>query len=192
MAKLDKPQIASGFLLNIATVGMLVAVAWQVPVVANVLQTSYPVQSRAKLIEKGTPRHLKIAAIRLNLAISEGRYDPSSDSWTLSDTKVLHAINTVVPNDSNGTTLIYGHGTQNIFAALGGLQKGDKAEVRSKNGAVFVYRYSSRRDVEPTDTSIFRVKGEPRLVLQTCSGPWDSLRSLYTFQFVKVRHEPAA
>lgn len=183
---LDRSQLITGGVVNIATVFMLVMVLWRVPAMAASPLVAIHVKDTVQTADVGTPTRLTIASIGVRLPVQKGTYDSRTESWTLSDTSVLYATNTVPVNDSNGTTLLYGHGTSAIFANLGSLKKGDEARVRADDGNTYIYAYSSRRDVEPDDTTVFTVDGSPKLVLQTCSGPWDSKRSLYTFDLKAV------
>lgn len=190
-ATLDRWHIASSSMLSITTGAMFMALLWNVPQVAIPRYSSAViVKPVPKLREAiiGTPSRIKIESVKINLSVDIGRYNAADSSWTLSETGAMYAANTVPLNDSNGTTLIYGHATWAVFGNLPDLRKGDLTEVRAKNDKVFIYSYSGRRDVSPDDTSVFDVDGPPRLVLQTCSGPWDSERSLYSFELVEVRH----
>lgn len=187
---LNRRQIVAGGIINIMTVLMLFVVLWSVPSIhMRTYATNTGMHLTVQNADIGTPKHLNIASIGMSLPVHEGNYDLTTGTWALSDTSAMHATNSVPLNDSNGTTLIYGHGTTAIFAHLSSLQKGDEAKVMATNGGTYVYKYVSKKDVDPTDTSIFNADGPPTLVLQTCSGPWDSKRSLYTFHLVMVRHE---
>lgn len=140
-----------------------------------------PIQ-RLKYTLQGVPNRLVIESIGVDLPVQIGTYDQSSGEWTVGDDSAYFADNSVPPNNSNGTTLIYGHAKAPIFASLSGLQAGAKADVYTSNGRVFHYIYQSVDNVDPNDTSIFRVSGPPELTLQTCTGPWDMYRALYHFQ----------
>lgn len=190
-AMLDVQHVVASITLSIFTSVMIVALVWYVPPSSPIVHhssvvISKPVLAITKKAVSGTPEHLEIPEINVDLSIEPGRFNPEDNSWTLSDTGVLFATNTVPVNNNNGTTLLYGHGTWPIFGNLPDLKIGDEARVRVASGDVFVYKYLHRRDVLPTDTRIFDIDGPPRLVLQTCSGPWDSERSLYSFEFVEV------
>lgn len=187
---LNQPQIWAAAGINTAMVVMLTAVLWQVPTVMyHAPPHTLVLASKPNItVAVGKPAQLFIPSLGMQLAVQEGAFNAQTREWKLSDTSAMHATNSVPPNNSNGTTLLYGHGTPAVFASLVNLQKGDTAQVQATNGDIYVYRYSKKQDVTPDNTSIFRVDGPPTLVLQTCSGPWDSLRSLYAFTLVKVRH----
>ncbi len=186
---LDRTQIVAAVCVNALVALMLTAVLWQVPSVTYAAPIRAVAQKQKFIPTVGTPSMLRISSVGIQLAVVEGDYQAKTNSWTLSDNDAMHATSTVPLNDSNGTTLLYGHGTAAVFANLVMLKKGDIANVQARSGDTYIYRYVQKRDVLPDDTSVFQVTGKPKLVLQTCSGPWDSQRSLYTFEFVKVNHE---
>lgn len=191
-AALDRWHIASSSMLSITTGAMFMALLWHVPQVTiprySSVVAAKPVPELRKAIT-GTPSRITISSVNIDLPVYIGRFSPEDNSWTLSDTGAVYAANTVPLNDNNGTTLIYGHATWPVFGNLPDMRKGGLAKVRTKNDKVFMYRYLDRRDVSPDDTSVFDIDGPPRLVLQTCSGPWDSERSLYAFELVEVRRD---
>lgn len=175
--------------LNIATACMFYAISLTVslPNVSSVHAYGRLASSQqVKSIISGIPAKLVIQSIGMDLAVGTGSYDSNTGSWTNDGTKAYYADVSVPSNDHNGTTLIYGHGQQPVFGELHNLQPNDEAVVYSENGYYFHYSYQSMRQVLPTDTSVFQENGKPNLVLQTCSGAWDSYRSLYTFELKSV------
>lgn len=133
---------------------------------------------------KGLPTHLTIASIQVSLDVSPGTFDPTDQTWTTNDSDAFFATNSVLANSSTGTTLLYGHARWGVFGALPDLRLGDEATVSTNSGYRFTYRYVSKRDVLPTDTSVFTANGPATLILQTCSGAWDAYRSLYSFRLI--------
>lgn len=182
---LDQTNFLAGTLLNLATVSMIIFVLWQVPSQPQPA-FSYTPPDMKRSATVGVPSHLEIASLGIELPVQPGSFDPASQNWTLSEESALHALATVPLNDANGATLLYGHATSAVFGNLPQLKPGDIAKVASDTGATFYYAYQSRIDVDPTDTRVFDTSGKPRLVLQTCTGPWDSMRSLYTFTLQRV------
>jgi LPXTG-site transpeptidase (sortase) family protein len=136
---------------------------------------------------KGTPVRIVIPSLGIDLPVAVGSYNPNDASWTLDNTKAYYADNSLPANDSNGKTIIYGHAQAPVFAALIYLPPEAKAEVYTDSGHVFHYVYTTMKEVDPTDTTIFGADGPPTLVLQTCSGPWDAYRALFSFKLEAVQ-----
>ena len=90
------------------------------------------------------------------------------------------------PGASTGTILLGGHVDSarrgaGAFYALKGARRGDTITVRSEGGTIRSYRVTSLRRVRKAalPTAIFTRKGERRLVLVTCGGPFDARRGHY-------------
>ncbi|HUC96451.1 MAG TPA: sortase [Candidatus Saccharimonadales bacterium] len=173
--------------LNIAVAGMFFAVSQTPP--ATVLRQSISfsqISRQVQLIRSGVPTRIVINSLGMDLAVGTGSFDPSTGNWTIDDTKAYYADISVPTNDHNGTTLIYGHNRQSVFGALHTIQPGAEAVVYTNTGYTFHYIYQSMREVLPNDVSIFQANGKPELTLLTCSGGWDTYRSLYTFKLETV------
>lgn len=142
----------------------------------------------AFIVQSGQPIRLIIATAGIDLPIDEGYYDPSRDSWTLSDTRLQHAMITMPANNHSGNTFIYGHGTDQVLGPLAKrpLAVGTIAEVHTDNGRVFTYIFQSSHNFTPEDTDIFSYSGPPILTVQTCTGSASEWRTMYTFSFQKV------
>ncbi len=136
----------------------------------------------------GIPIRIVVSDVGIDVAVEQGTFDAASQQWALSDQLAYHALASVPANDSNGTTLIYGHAKSQMFEPLSNTSAGMRAEVYTDNSRVFVYEFASMREVIPTDVSVFTETGPSTLVMQTCSGPLDAYRALYSFNFVGV-HE---
>lgn len=135
----------------------------------------------------GTPVRVVVPTLGIDEQVHQGIFDPVSQEWTLSDEVAYFAVGSTPANDSNGTTIIYGHAKPAMFEPLRNVSPGTIVEVYTDNGKIFSYTYSSMKEVDPTDTSVFKDTGPPTVVLQTCSGPWDQYRALYSFDFVGMR-----
>lgn len=135
----------------------------------------------------GKPTSVSVPAVGVEAPVAEGSFNPDTGEWTLSDSYAYFALPSVPANDSNGTTLIYGHAKPGMFESLVNVSPGMTADVRTDIGKTFMYEFISMREVEPSDTTVFTEVGAPTLVLQTCSGPWDVYRALYTFKYVGLR-----
>lgn len=138
-----------------------------------------------KEAKSGVPTSLSLPSIGLDLPVKHGAYHPDG-SWTLDDSNAFFALPSVPANNQKGTTLIYGHNTKPVFKNLNALTPGAELLVTTDNNLLFRYEYSFVTDVEPDNTSIFNTTNAPNITLQTCSGPWDALRSMYTFNFKAV------
>lgn len=169
-------------LLNAGVAGMFVVVTTPAPTVRA--QAVAPILRRSVAVASGVPNRLVVQSVGVDLPVGLGSYDQATDSWTLSDDQAYYADTSVPVNNNNGTTLIYGHARDGLFGSLADLQVGARAAVYTNNGQAFYYQYQLKRDLDPTDTSIFTSDGPSVLVLQTCAGEWDSYRAMYTFQFV--------
>lgn len=169
-------------------IGMFIVLSTQPPALATTyapkIEQTVPAVIPAIV---GEPRYLAMDGLQLGWPIVRGAFDPNTSTWTDSGGQVIFAEGSVPPNDSNGTTLLYGHARSSVFSNLTALQPGDIATIKTVNEYVFTYRYVSMEEVTPTDVSVFTEEGSPRLVLQTCSGPLDRYRALYYFQLSEVK-----
>ena len=96
---------------------------------------------------------------------------------------------TILPNNHDGNTFIYGHNNKYVFGRIKSLQPGQKAIVYTANNYMFTYSYLSNVVVEPGDTSVFDYTGPPILTIQTCSGNWNEKRQMYTFKFQNINKQ---
>lgn len=132
----------------------------------------------------GKPVRLEVPAANINITIIDGAYNTNTGEWTLTDDKAQFALPTVQPNDQSGNTLIYGHNTWAVFAALHNLKQGAEAKIYTENGHIFTYKLRSSEVVDPTNTAIFDYEGAPQLTLQTCTGVWSEARKFFYFDLV--------
>lgn len=135
----------------------------------------------------GVAERLEIQSLSIDIAVKPGAYDPKSGTWQVDESASFHADTTVPVNDTNGASLIYGHARWGIFGALPDIQPGAEAVVHAKDGLIFVYTFASVDQVEPTDVSMLTSEGDPRLLLQTCSGLFDQYRTVATFSLKEVK-----
>jgi LPXTG-site transpeptidase (sortase) family protein len=170
--------------LNCIVIIMFQVVTTPTPVV-QAYRSSLPtkVQMLAPVVS-GTPNRLVVESVGVDVLVDIGTYDPVTDTWTIGEDRAYYADNTVPTNNNNGTTLIYGHALDTMFAPLLGIQSGATAYVYTDKGRVVEYRYESVSQLDPADTSVFSASGPPLLKLQTCSGPLDIYRSMYTFEYI--------
>lgn len=134
----------------------------------------------------GKAQRVVVPSVGIDIAVKPGTYDVSSASWQLDDTSAFHADTSVPVNDTNGTTLIYGHARWGIFGALPDVQPGAEVTIYTAEGIRFIYTLELVKEVDPSDLSLLTVEGEPKLVLQTCSGFFDQYRTLALFGFKEI------
>ena len=143
-------------------------------------------KSQAKTPIVGNANRIVVPSIGIDIEVVPGVYDVTASSWQVDDTAAFHASTTVPVNDSNGTTLIYGHARWGIFGTLPDVKTGAEASVYTSEGKHFVYTFESVEQVTPDDTSMLTTKGSPKLILQTCSGFFDQYRTLAVFQLKEI------
>ncbi|HSX52935.1 MAG TPA: sortase [Patescibacteria group bacterium] len=153
---------------------------------AHALASNQPVVTPVPLI-MGTPTHISIPNVSIDLNVIPGYYYPSNQSWTLTLDNAQWGTMTAKANNKTGLTYIYAHYRWRVFYNLPKVQVGDEAIVTTDNGHTFTYKFVSSTITSPTDTSLFSYKGKPILVLQTCSGVWFENRQLFIFDFVDVK-----
>jgi LPXTG-site transpeptidase (sortase) family protein len=149
------------------------------------LKNNQPAQTAEPLIT-GTPTHITIPNVGIDLKVDAGYYYPVSRSWTLSLNDAQWGVMTAKPNNKTGDTFIYAHNRIHVFYTLPRVQPGDEAIVTTDSGHNFTYKYAHNMVTSPTDTSLFNYQGKPILVLQTCTGLWYQNRTLFIFDLEKV------
>ncbi|MES2630659.1 MAG: sortase [Patescibacteria group bacterium] len=184
--KNDRMVYSAIALMNLFVVGMFITILYPEPApivrepVATVVRKKMPEPALAK-IQLGLPTRIVVSSVGIDLPVQMGSYDPSTQTWTVDTQSAFYADRTVPVNDSNGSTLIYGHAQYGLFSRVPEIREGATAEVYTDTGKVFSYTFQSSREVTPDDTSIFVNTGPPMLILQTCSGPYDVYRTLVSF-----------
>jgi len=189
--KNDRKVFGAIALMNLFVAGMFLTILYPKPApaisepVAAVVRNKMPEPALAK-INLGLPNRVVVPSVGIDLVVKTGSYDPSTQNWTVDTQSAFYADRTVPINDSNGSTLIYGHAQLGLFSRLPEISDGATAEVYTDTGKKFSYTFQSSREVTPDDTSIFVTSGPPMLTLQTCSGPYDTFRTLVSFNLVEV------
>lgn len=179
-------------LLNCCLVVMFVVVLFPKPEsVYATLQSSVAVHKAVHIggvrsVKQGVPVRVEVPSVSIDMSVKPGSYQPENKTWTTEGGMAFFADRTVPANNNNGVTLLYGHGTWDVFGAIPNIREGAEAKVSTDNGLTFRYVFQSSRQVLPNDTSILTNSGPPTLVLQTCSGPFDKYRTLVAFQLVEV------
>jgi len=179
------------YLLTIATIGALIIEPRLLNNAAPPSPSNYQTPAiSGKGIISGKPIRIVIPGASIDLSINEGRYYPSSNSWTTSPVNAEFATISMPANNHAGTTYIYGHGTDAVFGRIGEHTPpdGTLARIYTDNNHVFTYRLKSVRNIKPEDTSILDGldKGSPQLLVQTCTGTFSEWRTIFDFTFENV------
>lgn len=170
--------------INIAVVVMFITMNQALPTPA-VFRPFVPTSS-TQLIKSGIPTRIVISSLGIDLSIGVGSFDSGTGDWTIDDARAYYADISVPANNRNGTTLIYGHNQGQVFGSVSSIKSSAEAIIYTNTGYQFHYNYLSMRQVLPDDTSVWQENGKPNLVLLTCSGGWDTYRSLYNFKLESV------
>lgn len=124
----------------------------------------------------------------VDLPVDKGYYDPANDTWTLSGYHAQFMTISSPANNIGGETYIYGHNNDYVFGALRHVtpSAGSQALIYTDNGHVFSYSFVSATNVAPDATSVLDYNGPPILTIQTCTGSFNEVRTLYTYTFTEV------
>jgi hypothetical protein len=123
----------------------------------------------------------------VDLPVDPGYYDSATDSWTLSGYHAQFAMVSSQANNFAGETYIYGHNNDYVFGALRHVTPavGSTALLYTSNGHVFSYSFVSTSNVAPDMTAVLDYKGPPVMTIQTCTGSFNEVRTLYEYNFDK-------
>ncbi|HSW85002.1 MAG TPA: sortase [Candidatus Saccharimonadales bacterium] len=124
----------------------------------------------------------------VDLPIDKGFYDAATDSWTLSGYHAQFMTISAIANNFSGETFIYGHNNNYVFGALrhNTPLPGSTALIYTDNGHIFSYKFVRDTNVAPDTTSVLEYHGPPILTIQTCTGSFNQVRTLYTYDFERV------
>ena len=155
----------------------------ELPPPATVTAYTAPVeQDIAKHVIQGPPARVQVDRLGVDLPISEGVYNAETGEWTLNETDAFFATMTDQPNDTKGSTFIYGHNRRSVFAPLADIQAGDTVRILTANGHTFTYTYARDASVTPDTINILYEHPEPpQLVLMTCEGAFSATRRIMYF-----------
>jgi LPXTG-site transpeptidase (sortase) family protein len=156
------------------------------PVLAVTPPTVRPAIIKQIPATQGIPNRITIPSLAIDLPVSTGSFNPQDNSWTVDATQAYYADISMPINNSNGTTLIYGHAQSTVFETLPTIQPDAEVVIYTDSGYIFHYRMASMREVQPNDVSVFTASGPPTLVLQTCIGAYSELRALFSFRLVAI------
>lgn len=179
-------------LLNVGVLGMFLVIFSpgpdvRMPIVATVYHhKEVPMEAPVAKPVIGEVKRVVVPSVGIDSTVQSGSYNTDTHAWSISDQSAFHADTTVPVNNTNGTSLIYGHARWSIFGRLPEVGKGAEAVVYTLEGYRFVYTFASSRQVDPSDTSALTSHGPPTLLLQTCSGAFDAYRTLVAFHLKEV------
>lgn len=143
-----------------------------------------------KPVISGKPTRITVPTSDIDLPIDDGTYSPKTGAWTLSAMNAQYLVDSAPANDNEGMTFIYGHGTDAVFGKIGSNTPpaGTQATLFTENGREFTYSLREVKNLTPTDTWILKNShiGEPRLIIQTCTGAFSEWRTMFIFSFKKV------
>lgn len=131
------------------------------------------------------PVRLFVPSADIALSVRRGVYDQNLMTWLVPGNEAYFADGSVQPNNSTGTTYIYGHANKKAFLNLDHLKEGDIAVVQGESKS-FYYELVGNITTTSSDTSRLTKSGPPLLVLQTCTGLHFQYRAQYVFKFVRV------
>jgi hypothetical protein len=144
-------------------------------------------------VVSGVPNRIVIPESSYNgtvvdLPVDPGYYDPATATWTLSGYHAQFAMSSSLANNYGGETYIYGHNNDYVFGALRHVTPtvGSTALIYTTNGHIFSYTFVSASNVAPDFTSVLNYKGPPIMIIQTCTGSFNEVRTLYAYDFQKV------
>lgn len=177
--------------------GLVIFVGWtltrpmptlQFHTVASKQPALHPITMPIKPVLIGQPVRIVIPDSGVDLPIESGYYDAATDSWTLDKNVAYFAVISSPANDQAGETFVYGHNNNDVFGALRHQTPtaGTEVLIHTDNGHIFSYRFTDSSSVGPNDVSVLNYQGPPRLTIQTCTGSFDELRTMYRFAFDRV------
>lgn len=136
----------------------------------------------------GMANRVSVPSVGIDTPVQSGSYDVDTHSWVISSSSAFHADTTVPVNNTNGSTLIYGHAEWPLFGRLPDVIEGAEAIVYTQEGLRFSYLFESMQQIDPNDVRALTASGSPKLLLLTCSGAFDAYRTLVTFRLAGVVH----
>lgn len=113
------------------------------------------------------PIRVFMPSVKIDLPL-EGSIEETG-AWKISETGANFALNTAIPNESNGNTVLFGHDRPKLFHDIHGLKIGDPITVFNSKGS-YTFTMVSSKVVTPTDVSVMDQTELPILTLLTCDG----------------------
>lgn len=156
------------------------------------LQTTYPKHTeKPPIVAKQPivfePQYISIPRLRLFLPVEQAQI--IDEQWILSDKKTaFFGSGSALPGTS-GTTVIFAHARNGLFAQLALLKTGDTIVITSKDSA-FIYSIESEQLVTPLETDFIKTDGENTLAIFTCFGALDQKRIVFLGKLSKITRIP--
>lgn len=85
----------------------------------------------------GKPIKVLMPSVGISNDVVNGHYDPAK-GWFVSAVAANYAVNTPLPNNIAGNTIIYGHDNKAIFRPTANLKPGDKLYIQADIGKTFI------------------------------------------------------
>lgn len=115
------------------------------------------------------PQAVKITIPKVNLNLNIEETAINNGNWQVARNAASHLNISANPGEA-GTIILYGHNTTEMFGPIRWLNKGDKIEVKTKDGKTHTYKITDIKEVNPEDTKILVSQKGETLILYTCSG----------------------
>ena len=125
----------------------------------------------------GTPSHLSLERIGIDLAVKPGLYNTQAHTWTLNNQDAFSMKGSQTP-------LIYGHDRASVFKNLSTIAYGDKLKIVDDTGKQYLFSYQRNFNVAPSDSKFLSVPYKNTLLLLTCSGPKFESRNVLVFKYI--------
>lgn len=132
------------------------------------------------------PVQLQLPRLGITLAIKQGVYNKTTQSWPLDRSSAF----VMQPwQDQNGvqlpmTPVIYGHDIPAVFMHLSGVAPNEILVITQQNGQSYTLRYVDDVVVGPRDNSVFTVRYPSSVLLMTCTGAHFESRRVLRFELV--------
>jgi sortase family protein len=134
------------------------------------------------------PTRVRVATVAVDAPVAPARIDPAHGVLALPANleRAGWWRDGMAPGARSGAILIAGHvdsahAGPGAFFKLHRTKPGDRVEVVTAGGSIYVYRVTSLRTYlkRALPTSLYSSTGRPRLVLVTCGGPFDRASGHY-------------
>jgi LPXTG-site transpeptidase (sortase) family protein len=127
------------------------------------------------------PVSISIPSAEIDARIIEGGI--VHGNWILSDFAALY-LPTSGKVGEGYNTIIYAHNSEELFGSLEKVKLGDVIVLANAAGRQFVYRITSRENIEPWDLKKLYSEEKNVITLFTCDGWFDSERLLVRAKLV--------
>ena len=129
------------------------------------------------------PTRVQIANAQIDLPLTGSM--EQQGIWEVSEDGANFAINTAIPNDQSGNTVIFGHDRPHLFRNIHNLKPGDEIKVYGAD-KVYVYTMDGSKIVSPSDISVMQQTKTATLTLITCDGWLSKDRYVVTAKLVQT------